>query len=173
MGLARQSEFSNAARWIVSAIECGQCLLQAEAVGPLAHQFETLLKLVGPCIGLLDHTADPIPETKFSSFADLPLVLTPRAERAAAVTCSRVFSLCDISGILPVEVLAQNVCSASAIHLPHSGVDLNTVRAWLGTPVSIRRQTIYAETDFKPRPERSPAATCRSRRDFRNRLAPR
>ena len=67
----------------VSAIECGQSLLQAEVLGPLAHEFATLFKQVRPSIGLLDSAADPMPEAQFGDLADLSRVLAPRAEGAA------------------------------------------------------------------------------------------
>lgn len=42
-----------------------------------------MFKQVGPRIGLLNSTADPMPEAQFGDFADLASVLAPRAERTA------------------------------------------------------------------------------------------
>ncbi len=77
------------------AVECAQMnccasierkqgpLLQTEVVGPLTHQFTALFKQARPRIGLLNRTADPMPEAQFGDFADLSRVLAPRPERAA------------------------------------------------------------------------------------------
>lgn len=79
---ARPRELSDVPVWTVSAIACGQGLLQAEVLSPLAHELATLFKQVRPRIGLLNSTTNSVPEAQFGDFADLARVLAPRAERA-------------------------------------------------------------------------------------------
>jgi site-specific recombinase XerD len=56
----------------------------------------------------------------------------------------------------------------TATHLLHAGVDINTIRAWLGH-VSINTTNIYAETNLETK-ERALASGCTRNRGTRNRI---
>src|ERR1017187_2960147 len=73
-----------------------------------------------------------------SDHAPIRLRLAPKAE-------PHIFSggrwLADCRGLAAIR-------HTSATHLLRSGVDINTIRAWLGH-VSVDTTSIYAETDLK------------------------
>ncbi len=52
----------------------------------------------------------------------------------------------DGDGYPPRESVSNR--STTATHLPRSGVDINTIRAWLGH-VSITTTNVYAEVDLE------------------------
>ena len=53
-----------------------------------------------------------------------------------------------VAGLLERKITPHVIRHTTACHLVHAGVDINTVRAWLGH-VSINTTNIYAEIDLK------------------------
>ena len=74
------------------------------------------------------------PITRFGIFA--------LVERYVLQASSRVPSLCK------KQVSPHTIRHTTAVHLLRSGVDINTIRAWLGH-VSLDTTNIYAEVDFE------------------------
>lgn len=63
-------------------------------------------------------------------------------ERHAAAACGPMPSIAN------KKVSPHVICHTAATHLLRAGVDINTIRAWLGH-VSLRTTNIYAETDLQ------------------------
>jgi integrase/recombinase XerD len=86
-------------------------------------------------------------------------------ERHAAKASIQISSLCG------KKVSPHIIRHSTACHLLHSGVDINTVRAWLGH-VSINTTNIYAETDLETKARAletcSPVADVRQGRRWRD-----
>src|SRR5580704_3554694 len=83
-------------------------------------------------IGLLNRCGRPI--TRFG--------IHGLVERYAKTVSAR------IPDLLKKRVSAHMIRHTSATHLLRSGVDINTIRAWLGH-VSVDTTSIYAETDLE------------------------
>jgi integrase/recombinase XerD len=69
-------------------------------------------------------------------------------------------SLKELPSLATKRVSPQTIRHTTATHLLHAGVDINTIRAWLGH-VSLNTTNIYAEVDLEMKAKA--LATCEIR----------
>ena len=71
IGRARTSGLADLPAWTVPTMQGRQGLLQADVLGPLAHELATVFKQVRPRTSLLNRTAYPMPQAQLGDFAEL------------------------------------------------------------------------------------------------------